>query len=275
MQRKMGRRSLTAKRTIVHYQENEAKEVEDEIAVEFPLTVMLNGEEFATIVCTPVDLGDLVIGFLASEGVIRFWQDIESLSVDDSKGYAYVETKTKQPVSQDFYMKRMIGSCCGKSRHFYFQNDARTAKTITSTMKIPVESCFVLMDALQKESFVFKETGGVHNAALCTKESPLIVKTDIGRHNALDKLYGYGLRNRIPMDDKIVVFSGRISSEVLLKIAKIGCGLLLSKSAPTDLALELAEELNITVAGFIRAGNMNVYTHPWRMKESPAAHMLQ
>lgn len=88
---------------------------------------------------------------------------------------------------------------------------------------------------------------------------------DIGRHNALDKLYGYCLKHHISIRDKVVVFSGRISSEILLKVAKIGCEVVLSKSAPTELALNLAEELRITTVGFIRSDSLNIYTCPERI----------
>ncbi|HET7657721.1 MAG TPA: formate dehydrogenase accessory sulfurtransferase FdhD [Bacillales bacterium] len=263
----MGKRQLVSKRTIARFHENKWDDTEDTIAVEFPVTVTLNGEEFATIVCTPADFEDLTIGFLASEGVIRSPKEIESLLVDDSKGFVHVETKVKQQISRDFYMKRMIGSCCGKSRHFYYQNDARTAKTVTSDWTLSVSQGLFLIDELEKESFFFQKTGGVHNAALCSEEGIVAIRTDIGRHNALDKLYGNCLKEGIGTRNKAVAFSGRISSEVLLKISKIGTGILLSKSAPTDLALELADELNITVAGFVRDGAMNVYTHPWRIRQ--------
>jgi len=93
----------------------------------------------------------------------------------------------------------------------------------------------------------------------------VLSRMDIGRHNALDKIYGYCLKNNISIGDKIIVFSGRISSEILLKVAKIGCEIILSKSAPTELALELAEQLGITTVGFIRNGSLNVYTHPERI----------
>ena len=93
----------------------------------------------------------------------------------------------------------------------------------------------------------------------------IIARTDIGRHNALDKLFGYCLQHKVPLGDKIIAFSGRISSEVLLKASKIGVGILLSKSAPTDLALSLAEDLGITAVGFIRGNSLNVYTHPHRV----------
>ncbi|SFJ62411.1 formate dehydrogenase accessory sulfurtransferase FdhD [Thermoflavimicrobium dichotomicum] len=257
---------ITKKRNILRYNGSSLIEQEDEIVLEYPLTIMLNGQEFATLICTPSDLEDMAIGFLASEGIIRFPDEIKSIHIDQTGGFAYIETTHPHPVAAEFYSKRFIGSCCGKSRQsFYFHNDVKTVKTVTSQLQVTVEQCLHLMESLQQQSADFKNTGGVHNAALCDKNSILIARTDIGRHNTLDKIYGYWIRNRIPLHDKLIVFSGRISSEVLLKVAKIGVGILLSKSAPTQLALDFAEDLGITTVGFIRQGKLNVYTHPERI----------
>lgn len=257
--------SITIRKGIVKYADDLLFEDEDEIVTEFPLTIFLNQHEFATLVCTPADLDELVIGFLASEGVIRFRDDIVSIKIDIDLGYAYVDIKADVTTSQEYYSKRFIGSCCGKSRQFYFVNDAKTAKTSTSTVTITPQECIDLMNVMQQNSIIFKDTGGVHNAALCSVSDMIINRTDIGRHNALDKIYGHSIMNRIPVRDKIIVFSGRISSEVLLKAAKIGVGIVLSKSAPTDLAIKMAEDLNITAVGFIRGEKLNVYSHPERI----------
>lgn len=240
----------------------------EEIVSEFPLTVVLNGEEFATIVCSPTDLKELLIGFLASEGIIRFYKEIKTIQIDEDLGFAYIEISRPLNAIQQDHSKRFIGSCCGKSRQFYFKSDVKTAKTITSKLSVSVDQCFSLMAKLQTESKQFKRTGGVHNAAICTTDELLTIRTDIGRHNALDKIYGRILKDRIPLSDKLIVFSGRISSEVLLKVSKIGVGILISKSAPTDLALKLADDLGITVIGFARGNKMNVYTHPSRIIEA-------
>lgn len=255
---------------ILKYSGQHLQELEDEVAVEFPLTIMVDGEEFATMVCTPTHLNELIIGFLASEGLIRFTDEIQSLSIDESRGFAYVELKRKRSIRQAHYSKRFIGSCCGKSRQFYLQNDVQTAKTVMSSTPVTPEQCLYLMRQLQASSHDFQATGGVHNAALCTAEELLLSRLDIGRHNALDKLYGYCLQHRIPLKDKIIAFSGRVSSEVLLKVSKIGIGIVLSKSAPTTLALDLAHDLGITVVGFIRGDTLNVYTHPEKIV-SPSA----
>nr|WP_232223934.1 formate dehydrogenase accessory sulfurtransferase FdhD [Anoxybacillus tepidamans] len=244
--------------------EGELSEQEDAIVREYPLTIVVNGQEFATLVCSPEHLDELVIGFLASEGVIRSYGDIKKLTIDEPRGFAYVDLLAPLPESSAF-SKRFIGSCCGKSRQFYLLNDVRTAKTVMSTTKIGVEQCFSLMNTLQNGSVVFRETGGVHNAALCDESGIVIARSDVGRHNALDKIYGYCLRHSIPMRDKLVAFSGRVSSEVLLKVSKMGAGIVLSKSAPTDLALQLADDLRITVVGFIRGATLNIYTHPERI----------
>lgn len=238
---------------------------EESIAREVPLTVILNGQEFATLVCSPADVRELAVGFLASEGVIRTIEDVQSMSINENQGFIYVELKNPQPIAPSDMSKRLIGSCCGKSRQFYFKTDAATAKTVMSKTKITQEQCFRLMKALNARSEIFFETGGVHNAALCHPDKIIAARTDIGRHNALDKLFGYILTNQLNVKDCVIAFSGRISSEVLLKVSKMGIGILLSKSAPTDLALKTAVDLNITVAGFIRESKMNVYTHSDRI----------
>ncbi|MBM7583804.1 FdhD protein [Bacillus pakistanensis] len=253
------------KRPIMRFQNGELVDAEDVIVSEFPLTIFVNNEEFATMVCSPDNLKELVYGFLASEGIIRMYNDILSFELDENKGMAYVQTSSPISIKQENYSKRFIGSCCGKSRQFYFQHDVKTAKTVMTETKISPHECLYLMEEMQKQSDVFQATGGVHNAALGTTSSIMIIRTDIGRHNALDKILGYCILNRISVRDKVLVFSGRISSEVLLKAAKIGVGVILSRSAPSELAIKLAEDLNITMVGFIRGGSFNVYTHSKRI----------
>lgn len=252
------------KAKVIKYSSETLDESNDDIAVEYPLTIRVGGEELLTMVCSPNELEELVVGILASEGVIRRIDEIDSLSIDYSKGFAYVDL-VKKSILPTQLTKRYIGSCCGKSRQLFLYNDVKTAKTIMTRTRITVQQCLFLMEEMQDCSSDFQLTGGLHNAALCTNEGIVIVRSDIGRHNALDKIYGYCLKNRIALKDKIIVFSGRISSEILLKVSKIGIGIILSKAAPTSLALELAEDLGITAVGFIRKDRLNVYTHPDRI----------
>ncbi|MFE0624161.1 formate dehydrogenase accessory sulfurtransferase FdhD [Priestia aryabhattai] len=245
--------------------------VEDKIVTEFPVTVKINEEEFVTMVCSPQYIEDMVIGYLASEGVIREYKDIKNIWVQEKEGYVHVTIDKLNPYFQNLQNKRYITSCCGASRQgFVFINDALTAKKMNDiSVELSIKDCFQLMNKLQQSAATFQETGGVHNAAICDKNGFMLSRMDIGRHNALDKLYGYCLKHHISIRDKVVVFSGRISSEILLKVAKIGCEVVLSKSAPTELALNLAEELRITTVGFIRNDSLNIYTCPERiLKES-------
>lgn len=250
---------------ILKYNGKSIVETEDCVAIESPITLIVDEEEFATIVCTPDNIKELVVGFLASEGIIRIFEDIASIHIDDGLGFAYVQLKVKHNISKDFYAKRIIGSCCGKSRQFYFHNDAKTAKTIMSKQQITVSECFLLMQLMQNDSEDFQKTGGVHNAALCTTNKLLFSYSDIGRHNALDKIYGHCLMANVRLKDKVIVFSGRVSSEVVLKIAKIGVGIVISKSAPTTLGIDIAHDLGITVVGFVRRNQLNIYSHPNRI----------
>jgi len=241
--------------------------VEDKIVTEFPVTVKINEEEFVTMVCSPQYIEDMVIGYLASEGVIRAYTDIKNIWVQEKEGYVHVTIDKLNPYFQNLQNKRYITSCCGASRQgFVFINDALTAKKMNDiSVELSIKDCFQLMNKLQQSAATFQETGGVHNAAICDKNGFMLSRMDIGRHNALDKLYGYCLKHHISIRDKVVVFSGRISSEILLKVAKIGCEVVLSKSAPTELALNLAEELGITTVGFIRNDSLNIYTCPERI----------
>jgi len=259
--------STVKKRTVLRFKNGEMESVEDKIVTEFPVTVKINEEEFVTMVCSPQYIEDMVIGYLASEGVIREYKDIKNIWVQEKEGYVHVTIDKLNPYFQNLQNKRYITSCCGASRQgFVFINDALTAKKMNDiSVELSIKDCFQLMNKLQQSAATFQETGGVHNAAICDKNGFMLSRMDIGRHNALDKLYGYCLKHHISIRDKVVVFSGRISSEILLKVAKIGCEVVLSKSAPTELALNLAEELGITTVGFIRNDSLNIYTCPERI----------
>lgn len=253
---------------MIRYQGGAFSEREDEVVTESPVTIKLNGEEYVTVVCTPNYIEDMIIGFLISEGIIASYENIDELWIQKDKGVAHVKTSQINPLYQTLYNKRYVTSCCGKSRQgFVFVNDAAKAKTLHDIhVTITPEECFHLMSTLQQSSTTFRQTGGVHNTALCNRNTVLISRMDIGRHNALDKIYGHCLRNNISVKGKIIAFSGRISSEILLKVSKIGCEIVLSKSAPTKLALQLAHDLGITVVGFIRNDSCNIYTHPERVE---------
>ncbi|WP_336618995.1 formate dehydrogenase accessory sulfurtransferase FdhD [Jeotgalibacillus sp. ET6] len=258
---------VTLNRKVLKIKNGIAEWVADNVATEQAVTIKLNGEEFVTMVCTPEFIEDMTVGYLASEGIIRSFDDIKSLRLDETNGFVHIESDRINPLYEGLQNKRYLTSCCGGSRQgFVFASDAMSAKKMVDrNVKLTPEDCCKLMNEMQESAGVFKQTGGVHNAALCDTDGIVLSRMDIGRHNALDKIYGYCMKNNISVRDKVIVFSGRLSSEILLKVAKIGCEMVLSKSAPTQRALELAEELQITAVGFIRGQSMNVYTYPERI----------
>lgn len=261
---------ITAAWPIRRYSGDTWVEADDIVVAEYPLTLYVNDREFATIVCTPADLEAMVVGFLASEGVIRTTADLAQLLIDEEEGRAYVDLHHRSALDPALFTKRRIASCCGKSRQsFYFHADAQTARPLAPEAgpRLSAAACYALMRGLHAASHVHRDTGGVHQAALADGGTLVAAFADIGRHNALDKLYGHCLRTGLSTADKTIVFSGRLASEVVLKAVKIGAAVLLSKSAPTDLALQLADELGLTAVGFLRGSGMNVYTHAHRIVE--------
>lgn len=259
------KKDVTQKQTIIKFENGHLYTASDSCVTEMPLTIKVNDIEFATIICSPNHLEELTLGFLASEGIFLKRNDLQSIHIDESKGFAHV--KLTQSVGQQFEhpTKRVLASCCGKSRAFYFQNDAAIAKTSMTNIQLQPKQVINLMTQLQDASIIFKQTSGLHNAAISDGKDFFEHRHDIGRHNALDKLYGYCIQRHISVRDKVLIFSGRISSEILIKASKIGVGIILSKSAPTSLAIQLARDLNITAIGFIRENHFNIYSHPERI----------
>lgn len=242
-----------------------SSKIEDVVAREFPLTIILNNRELVTLLCSPKDLGYLAIGFLFSEGLIGNRAEIKKIMVDDQRGVARVETEGDDVLADELVFKRFITSGCGRGASFYSAADVQDQARIESQTKISTNEVRTLMSEFIRYSEVFKTTGGVHSAALCDNKSILVFNEDIGRHNAIDKIFGQCVLEDIPADERIIITSGRISSEILLKVAKRNLPILISKSAPTDLGVKLANDLGITLLGFVRGKRMNAYTNDWRI----------
>lgn len=238
----------------------------EQVVIEKALTIFINGKEFATMICTPAQEKELVLGFLCSEGIITHIDHLKKITIDKREGLVWVETTEEKCISEELFLKRYLTSCCGKGKSsFYFANDARLAQKVESQLQITSLEVSRYINLLEDGSKLFHLTGGVHGGAFASKGTLVYSAVDIGRHNVLDKLYGHAFLNGIDISQMVIVFSGRISSEILIKAAKIGCPILIGVSAPTDLALKLAEELGITVLGFARENRMNIYTHPERI----------
>jgi FdhD protein len=228
-------------------------------AREFPLTIMLNGEQLVTVLCSPGDLEALAVGFLFSEGMIRAKEEITGLTLDDERGIIRMRTAEDKTADGKLFMKRVLTTGCGRGMAFYSFADLDQKTKVASDLKVTPEEVLALSRRFQGASDLYRSTHGVHSAALCDNREILVFAEDIGRHNAVDKVLGHCLLEGIAVKDRILVTSGRISSEILFKAAGSGIPVLVSKSAPTDMGVDLARELGITLVGFVRGGGMNVY----------------
>jgi FdhD protein len=228
-------------------------------AREFPLTIMLNGEQLVTVLCSPGDLEALAVGFLFSEGMIRAKEEITGLTLDEERGIIRMRTAEDKTADGKLFMKRVLTTGCGRGMAFYSYADLDRKKEVRSDIKVAPEAVLALSRRFQGASDLYRTTHGVHSAALCDPLEILVFAEDIGRHNAVDKVLGRCLLEEIPITDRILITSGRISSEILFKAAGSGIPVLVSKSAPTDMGVDLARELGITLIGFVRGGGMNVY----------------
>ena len=243
-------------------------DVDEEVTAESPLTVYINGSEFATVVCSPWETEYMAVGFLCAEGIVRTRAALGDMTVDAERGIVHVQVDGfEESVASKVFLKRYINSCCGRSRaSFYYSTDAMLCKRVESAARIAPERALELMELVVNRSAMFKRTGGVHGGLIADANGVLSFHEDVGRNNVLDRIYGRCFLEGVDFSDKAVAFSGRVSSEIVLKMSKMGAPILVSHSAPSSLGLELAEDLGITVIAFARDGRRcTVYTHPERV----------
>lgn len=247
----------------VRIREEAVEIIEDTVVTESPLTVYFNGEELVTLLCTWEYTDELAVGFLHSEGFIKTRADIDDIRVDHKNGTVTV-TGRSAVIARQTFLKRYITTGCGKGTSFYHLTDA-VIKPVAADFKVASSEIHALMLQAQRRSDLFKTTGGVHSSAICSRNEILFFREDIGRHNTVDKLIGRCLLDDIETGDKILITTGRISSEILIKTANTGISVIASRSAPTELAVRHAGDLGVTVAAFVRGGRMNIYTHHERI----------
>ncbi|MBI4620671.1 MAG: formate dehydrogenase accessory sulfurtransferase FdhD [Desulfobacterales bacterium] len=259
--------SKTERLEIISYSKGSFSGAKKSIIREIPLTIFLNGIEIVTLLCISEHLKELAVGFLKSEGMLNSPDEIRSVSLDEERGIVEIATQRPNPISEKLFMKRTITSGCGKGSSFYSVMDSIHCKKINSQLKISAKQVLSLMKKLHSLSDLYKSTGGVHSSALATPDRILIFREDIGRHNAVDKINGECLLKSINLDDKILLTTGRVTSEILIKTGKMGIPILLSRSASTNLAVSMAKEMGITAVGYVRGGNFTIYSHPEKVKD--------
>ena len=227
------------------------------VPMERELTVYVNLRELVTILCTPDKLNYLVLGFLYSEGIISSMKDIVMMRVCDEESEVDVRL-----VNPDFELptKRRLTSGCGGGAAFRTEG-----QKVVSDLEVTPMEVLSLMKRLQEEMDLYRLSRGVHASALADRKSLLVVAEDIGRHNTLDKIQGECLFKGLSTGNCLLLSTGRISSEMLLKAARMQVPVIVSRHSPTGSAVALARDLGIALVGRVRGDRLSVYSHPKRL----------
>jgi len=246
---------------ILKYSNNTTFKTNDNVITEYELAVYVNSKPLVTLLCTPESLKELAVGFLHSEGIIDSLSDIKDVKIDRERGKVFIETNGENSFSYSgdyLFAHKAITTACGKGRTVSY-NIVEPPFKISDLTKVNPPDILRLMNSFSKMSELFVLTGGVHSCALSTNEEILYFEEDIGRHNALDKIFGHAMLESIPLDDKYILTTGRISSEIIQKALKRKIKVIVSRSAPTNLAIDLAKQSNISLIGFARGQSLNIY----------------
>lgn len=279
----MGR--VTERRKVTRIRDGVVTSRPDTLVAEEPLEIRLNGKPLAITMRTPGDDFALAAGFLVSEGVLANAYDVQNIvycagaTVDGSNSYNVVDVRTSPDVViPDITLERNVyttSSCglCGKASLDAVRTTARWPIADTPPVRVEPSLLAGLPDRLRAAQRVFDRTGGLHAAALFSEEGELLdVREDVGRHNAVDKLVGRALQNGdLPLSRVILLVSGRASFELAQKAVMAGIPMLAAVSAPSSLAVDLAAETGLTLVGFLRGRNMNVYAGEDRIALRAAA----
>lgn len=256
--------NLTREIEIVKITPEESKKIKDRIVCEVPLTIILNGIRLIKLKCSPDRLEYLALGFLLSEGLIKRDTRVRYVRLNRERWEVRIEVENEIK-DRLLFFERRIASGCGGGIAFYREIHLSNYAFLEGKPRYFHKDISCLMEELQKKSLTFKITGGTHCCGLGSKKGIEVFAEDIGRHNAVDKVFGECFVKKVPTEDKIILTSGRVSSEILIKVASQKVPVIVSRSAPTDLAVELAEKLGVTLVGFARGNRMNIYTHPSRI----------
>ena len=255
------------------------------IVIEEPLEIRVEGRAVAVLMRTPGMEKELAAGFVLGEGLVGELsqialirhcgravaeEDAENDPLDESRNLVDVRLLpgATQPLNKDQqpFSVQLIRSGCGRTDATMLAQDL---PSVDSEIKIPLDVLERLPGQMTRQQAAYRAAGGVHASAVFdSKGRRIVVCEDIGRHNAVDKALGYCLLRGTALEDKLLVSTGRASSDMVAKGTRLGLPIIASISSPTSLAIELAESLNCTLLGYLRGKSLNVYTHGWRITQA-------
>lgn len=252
---------------VLRFAEGRLLPCEHRPVTEFPLRLIVNGRELATLIASPHDLRFLVAGFLRLQGFVDSVDDFLMLSVCDDAGISNVRIRKEPPE----HIRPVLTSGCGAGITFNLPGSKGPdgeRRGLHSGM-VTSGAVFSMMDELSQRAERYRAHGGIHSAAVGDGETVLLYTEDIGRHNTVDRLAGEALLKRIDLGGKMLVTSGRVSSEMAAKAALLGISLIASRTSPTDMAVRICDAAGITLIGYLRGGKFTVYCHSERIMLAP------
>lgn len=227
---------------------------------EVPLTVLLNDREVVTLLCTGKHPEFLAVGFLKSDAFLTSPDQIMDLRVRHEAERIVVEVDTCHDPWKDRLMERSITSGCGKGTNFSRNVSTISRRSIEGDVRVTPGQILALVDELHRRSTLYNTTRGCHNSSLCDPERMLLFREDIGRHNAIDMICGECFLNDEHVENRLIVSTGRVASEILLKVARIGIPIMVSTAVATSFSVELAQRIGITLVGNVKNGKFWVYS---------------
>lgn len=234
--------------------------IDGQVIEEGLVRIHVNGLELATLMCTPHELDQLALGFLRAEGIIQTCQDVRLVHVCPSRTCVEVWLHKAEV---ELPGRPILTSGCGGG--VTFDDLSQRVPPVASQRQFEPQQILNGMQQLMAAATLYKETRGVHTSVLSDGERLLAVAEDVGRHNTVDKLWGYCLQHAIDPAGQLLLATGRISSEMLNKAAKMGAPVVASHTSPTSLSVRLAQEWNILLIGYVRGRSFNVYAGEWRL----------
>ncbi|MGD9153280.1 MAG: formate dehydrogenase accessory sulfurtransferase FdhD [Gammaproteobacteria bacterium] len=236
------------------------KLVQDQVVIERVITIQVDDVSNYAILCTPSDVKALVVGFLFAEGIIEDFSDIIDIA-DYNSVSKVIAVKVEAPAQTASKRNLLVTSSCGLCGTRNIENLLNVIPACDTTLYFAVAELNSLVEKLHAKQIIFQQTGGAHAAGIFNSAGEIITfSEDIGRHNALDKAIGGCLLQNYDAHGCGVVLSSRVSFEMVAKAARAGIEMIVAVSAPSSLAIEAAEKWNITLCGFARGENANVYT---------------
>jgi FdhD protein len=243
------------------YKADRSETIETGVILEQEVSLTVNGELWLSFMCTPVDLEALAAGFLFNESLLNSIDDL--ISIRACPTLTNVDVWLNKSIQRPEIWRRTSG--CGGGITHGIKDAADPIQDPSDEVVISAASIFGLFEQFLGSQDLYRRVGGVHSSALCDSQKIIVMADDIGRHNTLDKIAGRCLLDRIKVDHSILITTGRLSSEMLQKASRIGASVVVSRSSPSSLAIEIAQRIGITLIGYARGSQFNVYTFPDRL----------